>query len=43
MEFFFIIGTLVVSHIIAWKYGFRAGLNRGVELTKFNRDTYSVD
>ena len=43
LKLFFIALTLVTTHIIAWKYGYRAGFDRGVELTKFNRDTFTID
>lgn len=43
MEYLMIGLTLVTTHIIAWKYGYRVGFDRGVELTKFNRDTFTID
>ena len=43
MEFFFITLTLVITHVIAWRYGYRVGFDRGVELTKFNHDTFTID
>lgn len=43
MELFAIGLTLITTHIIAWKYGFRSGFDRGVELTRFNHDTFTID